>query len=317
MAFQAEGALLLPAYVLLYFNLFVRPPISLSPSVRPSTLRSSHDDQSQVWAGNTNFAQTCNLGYSRLTLKIGIIELDYLIWLSYLQLYEIRLVRAITRLSCYRKYWSLTLTSKVILAIWPIIRGNVVCPRNRFYWVWTRITKFAANMHLEILLTGIEYRGHWHWPSRSFGQLVTGFPETAFNVAILCWSRPTKRCYTSQCALVFIVTIDRVDNCRWKLSPNLLQICILRFSWLVLNIEVIDNDLQGHLANSSQDSQKRRSMSLFYADLGRPSGVTRLNVLLFLLLLLMRLIIVVESYLSHLLFSVSQFLDHPVNKYQE
>ena len=196
----------------------VRQSPSVRPSVRPSTLPSSHDDQSQVWAGNTNFAQTCNLGYSRLTLKIGIIELDYLIWLFYLQLYEIRLVRAINRFSWYRKYWSLTLTSKVILAIWPIIRGNVVCPRNRFYRVWTRITKFAANMHLEILLTGIEYRGHWHWPSRSFGQLVTGFPETAFNVAILCWSRPTKRCYTSQCALVFIVTIGAVDNCRWKLS---------------------------------------------------------------------------------------------------
>ena len=68
-------------------------------------------------------------------------------------------------------------------------------------------------------------------------------------------------------------------------SPNLQWICILRFYWLVLNTGVIDLDLQGHLAISSQDSKKQHSPSLFYTDLGQPRGVTRPNILLLIITL--------------------------------
>ena len=48
----------------------------------------------------------------------------------------------------------------------------------------------------------------------------------------------------------------------------------------MLNTGVIDRDLQGHLAISSQDSTKRCSTLPLYTDLGRPRGfVTRSNVL--------------------------------------
>ena len=48
-------------------------------------------------------------------------------------------------------------------------------------------------------------------------------------------------------------------------SPNLHPICILRFSWLVLNMGVIDHDLQGYLAILSQDSKKWHSALLYWS----------------------------------------------------
>ena len=55
-------------------------------------------------------------------------------------------------------------------------------------------------------------------------------------------------------------------------SPNLHQTCILRFFQLVLKMWVIDLDLQGHLAISTQNSKKQHLMSFLYSDLFQ-SGV--------------------------------------------
>ena len=63
-------------------------------------------------------------------------------------------------------------------SFWPFrqrILGNLACSHNNLKLIWARITKFAPNMHLELLLTGIEYRGYWPWPSRSFGHFESGY----------------------------------------------------------------------------------------------------------------------------------------------
>ena len=44
---------------------------------------------------------------------------------------------------------------------------------------------------------------------------------------------------------------------------------------VVIENGVIDLDLQGHLAISTQNSRKWHSTSLLYTDLGQPNGVTR------------------------------------------
>ena len=44
---------------------------------------------------------------------------------------------------------------------------------------------------------------------------------------------------------------------------------------------LIDLDLQGHLAISTQNSKKQRATPLLYTGLGGPSGVTRPSVLLY------------------------------------
>ena len=66
-------------------------------------------------------------------------------------------------------------------------------------------------MHFEISLTGIQNRGHWPWPSRSFGHYVSGFQETASNVTVVYWTRPAaRRCVTSHCTFVLhMVIIER------------------------------------------------------------------------------------------------------------
>ena len=58
-------------------------------------------------------------------------------------------------------------------------------------------------------------------------------------------------------------------------SPNLYQVCILGFSQLVLKMGVINLDVQGHLAISTQNSKKRHSTLLLDTDLGQPRGVAR------------------------------------------
>ena len=90
--------------------------------------------------------------------------------------------------------------------------------------IWARITKFAPNMHHGILSDGIENRGPWPWPSRSFWPF---------------WLR----------ILRFFFHVLTCNGFELK-SPNLHQMCILRFLWLVLNTGIIDLDLQGHLAIS-------------------------------------------------------------------
>ena len=45
---------------------------------------------------------------------------------------------------------------------------NFICPHDNSSHIWARIIKFVTNMHPGILSAGIENRGHWPWPSRSF-----------------------------------------------------------------------------------------------------------------------------------------------------
>ena len=108
--------------------------LSLPASVRKLNLVFTIT-QSQIWAGITKFAPNMHHG-------------DTLGW--------------------YRKWRSLTLTFKVILAI--LIQNSRKFGLSRtFEWIWARITKFAPNMHLWIISAGIENGRHWPWPSRSFG----------------------------------------------------------------------------------------------------------------------------------------------------
>ena len=73
---------------------------------------------------------------------------------------------------------------------------------NNFQRIWTTITKFSPNMHLGILLYGMENGGHGHWPSRSFGSFDSEFQETAFRVVPICRTRPFKGSRSSRRALV-------------------------------------------------------------------------------------------------------------------
>ena len=111
-----------------------------------------HNNLSQIWAGITKFATSM---YHGIPLS-GIETKAHWPWPS-------------------RSFWPFRLR----------ILGNLVFLRNNLKWIWARITKLAPSMHLKILLTGVEYRGHWRWPSRSFGHFESGFQETAFKVALL------------------------------------------------------------------------------------------------------------------------------------
>ena len=42
------------------------------------------------------------------------------------------------------------------------------CPHDNSSHIWAGITKFSPSMHPAMLSAGIEDRGHWPWPSRSF-----------------------------------------------------------------------------------------------------------------------------------------------------
>ena len=61
---------------------------------------------------------------------------------------------------------------------------NFTCPHDNSSQIWSRITKFAPNMHLGILWAGIENGGHWPWPSRSFGHFDLKFLEIRLVRAI-------------------------------------------------------------------------------------------------------------------------------------
>ena len=71
--------------------------------------------------------------------------------------------------------------------------------------------------------------------------------------------------------LVFTITWNGFE----QESQNLDQICILGFFQLVLKMGDINLDLHGHLTIYTQNSEKQRSTSLLYTDLGWPKGVTR------------------------------------------
>ena len=92
------------------------------------------------------------------------------------------------------------------MSFWPFwlrILGNSACPRDNSSQIWAGITKFAPNIHPAILSVGIENGGHWPWPSKSLGYFDSEFQETAFNVALVYWSRPANGCYASQTYFCF------------------------------------------------------------------------------------------------------------------
>ena len=101
---------------------------------------------------------------------------------------------------------------------WRRILGNSACQCDNSSQIWARITKFAPNMRPGILSAGIDLYLQDH-----FGHFDLEFLEI--------W-------------LVCVMTCNGFE----LESPNLHQICILGFSHLLLKMEVIDLDLQGHLA---------------------------------------------------------------------
>ena len=92
----------------------------------------------KIWAGITKFATNMHPGI----LSAGIENGGHWPWPS-------------------RSFWP----------FWLRILGNLACPHHNSSQIWAWITKFATNMHPGILSAGIENRGHWLWPSRSFWQL--------------------------------------------------------------------------------------------------------------------------------------------------
>ena len=115
--------------------------------------------------------------------------------------------------------------------------------------IWSGITKFAPNMHHEILSANIE------------------------NEVIDHDLQSQLRHFDSK--VVEIWLFHTIDFNGFELeSPNFHQICILGLSQPVLKMSVIDLDLQGHLAISPHNSKTRHSTSLLYTDPGRPRGVT-------------------------------------------
>ena len=152
-AFQAEGVLSLPTSV----GPFVCPSVRELSLVRTIT-RHIFELESP------NVHQTCIPGYSRLVLKIGVIDLDLQGHYGHFEFLVIWLVRAIA--------WNgFELESPNLHQICILI----------FSWLvlHTRIIKLE--------------------PSKSFGQFESGFQETA----LVYWSRPAKGYYTSQRGFVF------------------------------------------------------------------------------------------------------------------
>ena len=82
-----------------------------------------YDNSSQICAGITKFAPNIHPGI----LSAGICNGGHWPWSS-------------------RSFWPLWLKSL----------GNLACPRDKLYWIWAKINKFAPNMHLGILSAGIE-----------------------------------------------------------------------------------------------------------------------------------------------------------------
>ena len=135
------------------------------------------------------------------------------------------------------------------------ILANSACPHENSSQIWNGITKFAPNMHPDIISVGIGNGGHWPWPYGHFGHFDSELSEIWLAHAITCNG----------------IELDPL---------NLPQMCILRLSELVLKIGLIDIDLQGHLSKSTQNAKKRRSTSLAYADLAGQWVLHATNVLL-------------------------------------
>ena len=126
-------------------------------------LACQRDNSSQIWARLTKFAPNMHLGI----LSASIENEGHWPWTS-------------------RSFWQ----------FWFRILVNLACLRDDSSQIWARITKFAPNMHLEILLAGVENEGHWPWPSRSFWPFV--LKKRHSSLLLYLRSRPAKGSYTSQ-----------------------------------------------------------------------------------------------------------------------
>ena len=58
--------------------------------------------------------------------------------------------------------------SRSFSLFWLRILGNLACSHDKSSQIWAGITKFAPNVHHEMLSADIENGGHWPWSSRSF-----------------------------------------------------------------------------------------------------------------------------------------------------
>ena len=144
--------------------------LSVHPSVRPWSLPSPQNNWSHIWARITKFAPNMHPGI----LSAGIENRSHWLWSS-------------------RSFWS----------FWLRILGNSSCPCKKSSHIYAGITKFAPNLHQRILLSGVENRGHWPWPSMCIWPF---WIRILVNLAWLC------------------------NNLKWIEPPNSHQICILRFS---------------------------------------------------------------------------------------
>ena len=135
-------------------------------------------------------------------------------------------------------------------------------------------------MHRGILSVGIENRGHWPWPSRSFWPFwlrMVGNLACPRDNSSQMWARITKYAPNMHHGMLSAGIengghwpwpsshFDHFDSEFYELrlvcaatfngfeleSQNLHQICILGFLRLVLKMGSIDLDLQGHLATST------------------------------------------------------------------
>ena len=196
-------------------------PASVCPSVLPELYLVRTITPSHIWARITKFAPSMHPGI----LSAGNENKGHWPWPS-------------------RSFWP----------FWLRILGNFTCLRNKLLQIWAGITKSAPNMHHGILLSGIENRGQWPWPSRSF------------------WPFCLRILGNFTCLR---------NNLKWILfqleSPN----CTKYASWASLDWYWIQGSLTlTFKVISNQDSKKRRSTSLLYTDLARPRGITHPNVLL-------------------------------------
>ena len=125
------------------------------------------------------------------------------------------------------------------------------------YWIRAQNTKLHLNWY-SYLEMSLDFQADW----------VSSLPASV---------RPSVCPYLSKLYVVRMITRHKFEI----ESPNLNQTCISGYTRLVLKKGVIDIDLHGHMAISTQNSRKWHSTLLLYTDLGRSRGVIRPNVFLF------------------------------------
>ena len=231
LAFQAEGVLSLPASVRLSVRLSVRNLFLVCAITRH-----------RFGLESPNLHQTCILGYSRLVLKMEVIEFGLQVHFGHFdsEFLEIWLVSAITchrfglespnlHQTCILGYSRLVLKMEVIefglqvhfghfdsefLEIWFV--SAITCHRFGLESPNLHQTCILGYSRLVLKMEVIEFGLQVH-----FGHFDSEFLEIWLVSAITCHSFGLE-------------------------SPNLHQTCILVYSRLVLKVKVIKFNLQGH-----------------------------------------------------------------------